>query len=73
VLGFGLLSGLRLYSGRNRRKEALAFRASVRTPLLNSVPQGRLKIGRDAILNNLQPSLRDSIMFNHVPRTSVLG
>jgi hypothetical protein len=35
------------------------------------VPQGRLKIGRDAIL--LQPSLRDSIMFDDVPRTSVLG
>jgi hypothetical protein len=37
------------------------------------VPQGRLKIGRDAILDNLQPSLRDSIMFHDVPRTSVLG
>jgi hypothetical protein len=37
------------------------------------VPQGRLKIGRDAILGNLQPSLRDSIMFLDVPRTSVLG
>jgi hypothetical protein len=35
------------------------------------VPQGRLKMGRDAIL--LQPSLRDSIMFLDVPRTSVLG
>jgi hypothetical protein len=23
------------------------------------VPQGRLKIGRDTILDNLQPSLRD--------------
>jgi len=28
------------------------------------VPQGRLKIGRDAILDNLQPSLRDLIMFS---------
>jgi hypothetical protein len=37
------------------------------------VPQGRLKIGRDSILDNLQPSLRDSIMFHDVPRTSVLG
>jgi hypothetical protein len=37
------------------------------------VPQGRLKIGRDPILDNLQPSLRDSIMFHDVPRTSVLG
>jgi hypothetical protein len=37
------------------------------------VPQGRLKIGRDPILDNLQPSLRDSIMFHAVPRTSVLG
>jgi hypothetical protein len=37
------------------------------------VPQGRLEIGRDAILDNLQPSLRDSIMFHDVPRTSVLG
>jgi hypothetical protein len=27
------------------------------------VPEGRLKIDRDAILNNLQPSLRD---LNHV-------
>ena len=39
----------------------------------NSVPQGRLKIGRDAILDNFQPSLRDLIMFHDVPRTSVLG
>jgi hypothetical protein len=38
-----------------------------------SVPKGRLKIGRDAILDNLQPSLRDLIMFDDVPRTSVLG
>jgi hypothetical protein len=30
-------------------------------------------MGRDAILNNLQPSLRDSISLHHVPRTSVLG
>jgi hypothetical protein len=37
------------------------------------VPQGRLRIGRDAILDNLQPSLRDSIMLHEVPRTSVLG
>ena len=37
------------------------------------VPQGRLKIGRDAILDTLQLSLRDSIMFHDVPRTSVLG
>ncbi len=37
------------------------------------VPEGRLKIGRDAILDNLQPSLRDLIMFIDVPRTSVLG
>jgi len=37
------------------------------------VPQGRLKIGRDAILENLQPSLRDLIMFRDVPRTCVLG
>jgi hypothetical protein len=34
------------------------------------VPQGRLKIGRDAILENLQPSLRDSIMLPDVPRTT---
>jgi hypothetical protein len=45
----------------------------VKTPFPNPVPQGRLKIGRDAILDNLQPSLRDSIMFHDVPRTSVLG
>jgi hypothetical protein len=37
------------------------------------VPQGRLKIGLDAILDNLQPSLRDLIMLHDVPRTSVLG
>jgi hypothetical protein len=37
------------------------------------VPQGRLKIDREPILDNLQPSLRDSIMLHDVPRTSVLG
>ena len=37
------------------------------------VPEGRLKIGRDTILDNLQPSLRDLIMLHDVPRTSVLG
>jgi hypothetical protein len=37
------------------------------------VPQGRLKIGRDSILDILQPSLRDLIMSRDVPRTSVLG
>jgi hypothetical protein len=37
------------------------------------VPQGRLKIDRDAILENLRPSLRDLIMFHDVPRTNVLG
>ena len=37
------------------------------------VPKGRLEIGRDAFLDNLQPSLRDLIMFHDVPRTSVLG
>jgi hypothetical protein len=30
-------------------------------------------MGRDPILDNLQPSLRDSIMFHGVPRISVLG
>ena len=30
-------------------------------------------MGRDAILDNLQPSLRDLIMFHVLPRTSVLG
>jgi len=30
-------------------------------------------MGRGAILDNLQPSLRDLIMFRDVPRTSVLG
>jgi hypothetical protein len=29
-------------------------------------------MGYDAILDNLQPSLRDSIMSHDVPRTSVL-
>jgi hypothetical protein len=37
----------------------------------DSVPQGRLKMGRDEIL--VQPSLRDLIMFHDVPRTNVLG
>jgi hypothetical protein len=37
------------------------------------VPQGRLKIGLDEILDNLQPSLRDLVMLHDVPRTSVLG
>ena len=37
------------------------------------IPKGRLEIGRDAILDNLQPSLRDLIIFHDVPRTSVLG
>jgi hypothetical protein len=49
------------------------LRACVRTPFPISVPQGRLEMGRDAILDNLQPSLRDSIMLHDVPRTSVLG
>jgi hypothetical protein len=30
-------------------------------------------MGRDSILENLQPSLRDSIMLHDAPRTSVLG
>jgi hypothetical protein len=30
-------------------------------------------MGRDVILDKLQPSLRDLIMFRDVPRTSVLG
>jgi hypothetical protein len=33
------------------------------------VPQGRLKIGLDPILDNLQPSLRDLITLHDVPRT----
>jgi len=37
------------------------------------VPQGRLEMGRDEILENLQPSLRDLVMFHDVPRTNVLG
>jgi hypothetical protein len=37
------------------------------------VPKGRLKMCRDAILDNLQPSLRDSIRFHDLPRTHVLG
>ncbi len=37
------------------------------------VPKGRLEIGRDEILESLQPSLRDLIMFHDVPRTGVLG
>jgi len=30
-------------------------------------------MGRDPILGNLQPSLRDSIKLHDVPRTNVLG
>src|ERR1700730_483705 len=37
------------------------------------VPKGRLEIGRDAILDNLQTSLRVLIMFRDVPSISVLG
>jgi hypothetical protein len=37
------------------------------------VPQGRLKTGDNSILDNFQPSLRDSIMLHDVPRTGVLG
>jgi hypothetical protein len=43
------------------------------TPFAKLSPQGRLRIGCDVILDRLQPSLRDSIMFRDVPRTSVLG
>jgi hypothetical protein len=50
-----------------------SHRSAVRIPLADSVLEGRLKIGRDVILNNLQPSLRDLIKFDDVPRTSVLG
>jgi hypothetical protein len=38
------------------------------TPSPNSVPQGRLEIARYEILENLQPSLRDLIMFHDVPQ-----
>jgi hypothetical protein len=38
-----------------------------------SVPKGRLEIGCDSILDKLQPSLRDSIMLQDLPRTNVLG
>ena len=31
------------------------------------VPQGRLKMGRDTILDSLQPSLRDSITLHVYP------
>jgi hypothetical protein len=37
------------------------------------VPKGRLKIGLNEVLDNLQPSLRDLIIFHDVPRTRVLG
>ena len=30
-------------------------------------------MGRDALLDNLQPSLRDLIMFRDVPQDCVLG
>jgi hypothetical protein len=32
-----------------------------------------MEIGRDEILENFEPSLRDLIMFHDVPRTNVLG
>ena len=30
-------------------------------------------MGRDAVLDSFQPSLRDLIMFHELPRTIVLG
>jgi hypothetical protein len=36
-------------------------------------PVGTAGIGGDEILESLQPSLRDFIMFHDVPRTNVLG
>jgi hypothetical protein len=51
----------------------MRFSPCVRTPFPNAVPEGRLNLGRVAILDNLQPSLRDSIKLHDVPRTSVLG
>jgi hypothetical protein len=53
--------------------KSTAFSPCVRTPFPNSVPEGRLKIGRDPILDNFQRSLRDLIRLHLVPRTSVLG
>src|ERR1700741_5421642 len=57
--------------------ENWGFRACVRTPFQNSVPQGRLKTDRDAILDKHQPSLRDSIRkswFSHgIPRHSLFA
>jgi hypothetical protein len=38
------------------------------SPFPNSVPQGRLKIGRDAILDNPQPSLRDGVRKSRFSR-----
>jgi hypothetical protein len=74
----GLFAMLSFVSGHDFSRAAkenkdLGFRACVRTPFPNSVPEGRLNLGRDVILDNLQPSLRDSIMSLGVPRTSVLG
>lgn len=42
------------------QKDVRGLEDGVRTPFPNLVPQGRLETGRDAILNSLQPPLRDS-------------
>jgi hypothetical protein len=47
--------------------------SNLSTENCRSVPEGRLKIGRHAILDNFQPSLRDLIMFHDLPRTNVLA
>jgi hypothetical protein len=51
----------------------LEGRPSPRRACPELAERGRLKIGRDAIMDKLQPSLRDSIMLHDIPRTSVLG
>jgi hypothetical protein len=66
------VSGHDFTVGPEMTESKSGFRAC-ETSYPNSVPQGRLKIGRDAILDNLHPSLRDSIRSHGVPRTSVRG
>jgi len=62
-------------SGSKRRKVSQGLKGRIIFAKLNVRAEevGTAKKGRDTILDNLQPSLRDSIMFHLVPRPSVLG
>jgi hypothetical protein len=51
------------------------FRAAIKAIKRVAIyaPKPCPSVDSGAILDNLQPSLRDSIMFHGLPRTSVLG